>query len=132
MHEVKDPAQRIKAIAKENAKSSEKTLVVSPNNRFSAEINARILIELQATEIVGREERRIDTLVPRQDLTGADRTWAQRYERDNLLLHSRSLKETGVEKGGYAHVKDVGQAQAQVRGQDKNEQSIGRGHGMGL
>ena len=85
VHEVKDPAQRLEAIAKEYAKSPENTLVVSPDK-----INARIHTELQAMGIVGREEHRIDTLVPRQDLTGADRTWAQRYERDNVLLYARS------------------------------------------
>jgi ATP-dependent exoDNAse (exonuclease V) alpha subunit len=107
VHEVKDPAQRIEAIAKEYAKSPENTLVVSPDNRSRAEINAKIHGELQAQGVVGREERRIDTLVPRQDLTGADRTWAQRYERDNVLLYSRSSKETGIEKGEYARVKHI-------------------------
>jgi conjugative relaxase-like TrwC/TraI family protein len=107
VHEVKDPTQRIEAIAKEYAKSPENTLVVSPDNRSRAEINARIHTELQAKGVVGRDEHRIDTLVPRQDLTGADRTWAQRYERDNVLLYSRSSKETGIEKGEYARVKHI-------------------------
>jgi hypothetical protein len=62
---------------------------------------------LQAQGIVGRDEYRIDTLVPRQDLTGEDRTWAQRYERDNVLLYSRSSKEMGIEKGEYARVKHI-------------------------
>jgi hypothetical protein len=30
--------------------------------------------------MVSNEEHSIKTLVPRQDLTGADRTWAERYE----------------------------------------------------
>jgi hypothetical protein len=67
-------------------------LVVSPDNRSRAEINMRIHSELQARGAVGREEYRIATLVPRQDLTGADRTWAARYEPDNVLLYSRSSK----------------------------------------
>jgi conjugative relaxase-like TrwC/TraI family protein len=107
VHEVRDAAQRIEAIAKEYARSPENTLVVSPDNRSRAEINAKIHSELQAKGMVGREEHRIDTLVPRQDLTGADRTWAQRYERDNVLLYSRSSKETGIEKGEYARVKHI-------------------------
>ena len=107
MHEVKDPIQRIEAIAKEYAKLPENTLVVSPNNRSRAEINAKIHTELQARGVVGRDEHRIDTLGRRQDLTGADRTWAQRYERDNVLWYSRSSKETGIEKGEYARVKHI-------------------------
>jgi ATP-dependent exoDNAse (exonuclease V) alpha subunit len=78
VHEVKDPAQRIESIAKEYARSPENTLVVSPDNRSRTEINAKIHSELQDRGIVGREEHRIDTLVPRQDLTGADRMWAQK------------------------------------------------------
>ena len=107
MHEVRDSAQRIEAIAKEYARSPENTLVVSPDNHSRGEINARIHAELQAKGIVGREEHRVDTLVPRQDLTGADRTWAARYEWDNVLLYSRSSKETGIEKGEYARVKYI-------------------------
>ncbi len=107
VHEVKDPAQRIEAIAREYARSPESTLVVSPDNRSRAEINSRIHAELQARGVVRGEERRVQTLVPRQDLTGADRTWAARYEPDNVLLYSRSSKETGLEKGEYARVKSV-------------------------
>ena len=107
VHEVKDPAQRIEAIAKEYARSPESTLVVSPDNRSRAEINAKIHSELQARGMVGREEYKVGTLVPRQDLTGADRTWAQRYEPDNVLLYSRSSKDTGINKGEYARVKHI-------------------------
>ncbi|MBB5060754.1 conjugative relaxase-like TrwC/TraI family protein [Granulicella aggregans] len=107
VHEVKDPSQRIEAIAKEYARSPESTLVVSPDNRSRAEINAKIHTELQTRGIVGKEEYKVGTLVPRQDLTGADRTWAQRYEPDNVLLYSRSSKDTGIKKGEYARVKHV-------------------------
>jgi len=45
--------------------------------------------------------------VPRQDLTGADRTWAARYEIGNVLRYSRASKETGIGKGEYALVKSI-------------------------
>jgi ATP-dependent exoDNAse (exonuclease V) alpha subunit len=45
--------------------------------------------------------------VPRQDLTGADRTWAQRYEVDDVLRYSRTSKETGIGKGQYVYVKSI-------------------------
>ena len=107
VHEVKGPAARIEAIAQEYARSPENTLVVSPDNRSRAEINARIHTELQAKGVVGKEEYRVDALVPRQDLTGADRTWAARYQFNDVLLYSRTSKETGIEKGEYARVKSV-------------------------
>jgi hypothetical protein len=51
--------------------------------------------ELQRGGLVSTEEHRIRTLVPRQDLTGADRTWAERYEVGDVLRYSRASKETG-------------------------------------
>jgi len=46
-------------------------------------------------------------LVPRQDLTGADRAWAARYEAGDVLRYSRASKETGIGKGEYARVAEV-------------------------
>jgi len=63
--------------------------------------------ELQAKGVVGREEHRAQVLVPRQDLTGADRIWAARYNPDDVLRYSRGSKETGIGKGEYARVKSV-------------------------
>jgi conjugative relaxase-like TrwC/TraI family protein len=107
IHEVKGQAERIAAIAKEYARSPESTLVVSPDNRSRMEINQAIHGELQARGIVGREEHRTEVLVPRQDLTGADRMWAAKYNAGDVLLYSRSSQETGISKGQYAQVKNV-------------------------
>ena len=60
-----------------------------------------------ASGLVSNEEHRIRTLVPRQDLTGADRTWAERYEVGDVLRYSRASKETGIGKGEYAQVKSI-------------------------
>jgi ATP-dependent exoDNAse (exonuclease V) alpha subunit len=81
--------------------------VVSPDNRSRAEINQAIHSELQAKSLVANHERRIQILVPRQDLTGADRTWAERYNVGDVLRYSRSSQETGIGKGEYARVKSV-------------------------
>jgi hypothetical protein len=79
----------------------------SPDNRSRAEINERIHAELQRSRLVSSEEHRIRTLVPRQNLTGADRTWVERYEVGDVLCYSRTSKETGIEKGEYAQVKSI-------------------------
>jgi len=81
--------------------------VVSPDNRSRAEINDCIHAELQRDGLVSREEHHIRTLVPRQGLTGADRTWAERYEVGDVLRYSRTSKETGIGKGEYAQVKSI-------------------------
>jgi conjugative relaxase-like TrwC/TraI family protein len=107
VHEIHGHDERIAAIAKEYAKSSENTLVVSPDNHSRAEINERIHAELQGRGVVSVEEHSIRTLVPRQNLTGADRTWAERYDVGDVLRYSRASKETGIGKGEYAQVKSI-------------------------
>src|SRR6266851_2247198 len=107
VHEIRGHDERIAAIAKEYAKSPENTLVISPDNRSRMEINQRVHAELQLSGLVSNEEHRIRTLVPRQDLTGADRTWAERYEVGDVLRYSRASKETGIGKGTYAQVKSI-------------------------
>jgi ATP-dependent exoDNAse (exonuclease V) alpha subunit len=107
VHEIQGHDERIAAIAKHYAKSPENTLVISPDNRSRMEINERVHAELQRNGLVSNEEHRIMTLVPRQDLTGADRTWAERYQVGDVLRYSRASKETGIGKGEYAQVKSI-------------------------
>jgi ATP-dependent exoDNAse (exonuclease V) alpha subunit len=107
IHEISGREERIAAIAKEYAKSPEGTLVVSPDNRSRVEINERIHVEMQERGSVSKGEHRIQTLVPRQDLTGPERTWAARYEFNDVVRYARASKETGMERGEYARVKSV-------------------------
>ncbi len=107
VHEFSNREERITAIAREYARSPEKTLVVSPDNRSRMEINMRIHGELQSRGVVSRNERAITTLVPRQEMTGADRTWAAQYQVNDILRYSRASRETGIGKGEYARVKGI-------------------------
>ena len=107
VHEIQGDDERIAAIAKEYVQSPENTLVISPDNHSRMEINERVHAELQRSGLISNEEHRIRTLVPRQDLTGADRTWAERYEVGDVLRYSRASKETGIGKGAYAQVKSI-------------------------
>jgi conjugative relaxase-like TrwC/TraI family protein len=107
VHEIAERENRITAIAKEYAKSPEGTLVVSPDNRSRVEINERIRAEMQERGSVSEDEHRIAALVPRQDLTGPERTWAARYEFNDVVRYARASKETGMERGEYARVKSV-------------------------
>ena len=107
VHEVKGHEERISAIAREYSKSPEGTLVVSPDNRSRTEINQRIHDELQTRGVVSGEGHSFQTLVPRQEMTGADRGWAQQYQVDDILRYSRSSRETGIDKGEYSRVVSV-------------------------
>jgi conjugative relaxase-like TrwC/TraI family protein len=108
VHEVSNREDRITAIAREYARSPENTLVVSPDNRSRTEINQRIRSELKSRGVVSRDEQSVTTLVPRQEMTGADRTWAQQYQVNDILRYSRRSRETGIEKGEYTRVTSIG------------------------
>ncbi len=107
VHEFGNREERFAAIAREYARSAEKTLVVSPDNRSRVEINQRIHGELQSRGLVSRNEHAITTLVPRQEMTGADRTWAAQYQVNDILRYSRASRETGIGKGEYARVTGI-------------------------
>ena len=107
VHQVKvEHKERIAAIAREYAKSPAGTLVVSPDNRSrTLRSNLRqIHDELQSRGLVNKQEHSVRTLVLRQEMTGADRSWAQQYQVDDILRYSRTSKETGIEKGEYSRV----------------------------
>ncbi len=105
--EIPVRADRIAAIAREYARSPDGTLVVSPDNHSRAEINHRIHAELQSGGIVSQHEYRATTLVARQEMTGADRSWAQKYQINDVLRYSRTSDETGMKKGEYTRVTGV-------------------------
>lgn len=98
---------RIAAMAREYAKAPATTLVISPDNRSRTEINERIHAELQARGLVSKDEHQVTTLIARQDMTGADRSWAQKYQLNDVLRYSRTSNETGIRKGEYTRVTSI-------------------------
>ncbi len=104
VREIADPVERIQAIAKNYAGNPENTLIVSPDNASRREINDAVRYELQARGIVNLENHPLRVLVPRQELTGAERQWASRYEPGDVLHYARGSKDTGIERSSYARV----------------------------
>ena len=102
--EIPDRTQRIETIAKEFARNPERTLVVSPDNASRREINEAVHGELQRRGAIARDDHPIRVLVPRSELTGADRAWAPRYEIGDILRYHRGSTELGIRAGSYAQV----------------------------
>jgi conjugative relaxase-like TrwC/TraI family protein len=102
--EISDPQKRIAAIARSYAASPDNTLVVSPDNASRREINQAVRAELQMHGIVDGENHAVRVLVPRSDMTGADRTWAANYDVGDVLHYQRGSKSIGIEKRSYAIV----------------------------
>lgn len=102
--EIVDPQERIAAIAKSYAERPENTLIVSPDNASRRAINQAVRKELQSLGLVDKADHSIRVLAPRNDMTGADREWANRYEPGDVLHYTRGSKEHGIESKSYAKV----------------------------
>ncbi len=102
--EIADPQRRIAAIAQTYATHPENTIVVSPDNASRRQINQAVRAELQTLGIVQREDHTLRVLTPRSDMTGADRTWAARYDVGDVLYYQRGSKDIGIERHTYAKV----------------------------
>ncbi|HEV2500725.1 MAG TPA: MobF family relaxase [Terriglobia bacterium] len=123
VHEVTDSGERLKAIVQEYLKEPEKSLIVSPDNRSRSEINRLAHESLQAEGKVSGHEHRVTVLVNRQELTGADRQWAARYEPRDIIRYTRGSKQAGIRAGEYATVlrTDIGPNTITVRRESGEE-----------
>jgi conjugative relaxase-like TrwC/TraI family protein len=102
--EIVDPEQRVAAIAKEYAAHPENTLIVSPDNASRRAINQAVRQELQTLGVVDSKDHAMRVLAPRNDMTGADREWAARYQSGDVLHYVRGSKEHGIEARSYARI----------------------------
>ncbi|MDR3754790.1 MAG: MobF family relaxase [Terracidiphilus sp.] len=109
--EIADPVERVRAIARDYAANPENTLIVSPDNASRRQLNDAVRQELQARGIVHSEDHALRVLVPRQELTGAERQWAFRYELDDVIRYTRGSHDAGIERGSYARVVAINQVE---------------------
>ena len=112
--EIPQREERIRAVARAYAESPERTLIVSPDNASRRELNIAVRNELRANGSVTGEDHRFRVLVQRQDMTGADRAWANYYEIGDVVRYSRGSKAAGIEAGSYATVAAIDPAQNQL------------------
>jgi ATP-dependent exoDNAse (exonuclease V) alpha subunit len=95
--EIADPQKRIAAIARNYAASPDSTLIVSPDNASRRAINQAVRAELQTLGVVRTDDHAFRVLTPRQDMTGADRTWAARYEVGDVLRYQQRPRHREAE-----------------------------------
>lgn len=102
--EIPNAEGRIRTIAKAYAESPEKTLIVSPDNASRRALNVAVREELKAHGTVTPDDRTFRVLVQRQDMTGAERTWANHYETGYIVRFARGSRAVGIEAGSYGTV----------------------------
>ena len=114
VQEIPDREERVRAIAKSYVESPDNTLIVSPDNASRRELNVAVRQELKATGILAPEDHTLRVLVQRQDMTGAERSWASHYEIDDVVRYTRGSKAIGIEAASYASVAAINPAANQL------------------
>lgn len=104
VHEIAGRDDRLREIAGEYARKPEGTLVISPDNDSRRELNGLIHRAMQERGQVQTKENTVRVLEARQELTGADRAWAERYQPNDILRYSHGSKLLGASAGEYATV----------------------------
>jgi conjugative relaxase-like TrwC/TraI family protein len=107
VHEIVLREERLGAIAHEYAREPQGTLVISPDNESRRELNTLIHREMQARGEVNPEEHKLRVLDSRNEMTGADRQWAEQYGEGDFVRYTRGSKVLGIDPGEYARVDRV-------------------------
>jgi ATP-dependent exoDNAse (exonuclease V) alpha subunit len=102
--EIPGTEDRIRAIAQSYVESPDKTLIVSPDNASRRELNVAVRQELKSNGTLAGDDHTFRVLVQRQDMTGAERSWASHYEINDVVRYARGSKGTGIEAGEYGKV----------------------------
>ena len=105
--EFTDRRERLAAIAQDYAARPRNTIVVSPDNQSRRDINVAIRDELTKRQLLGSQSVTVRTLAHRSDMTGADRTWAARYNPGDVVQYSSGSKAVAIERGALATVRAI-------------------------
>jgi ATP-dependent exoDNAse (exonuclease V) alpha subunit len=108
--EISNTEKRIRTIARSYVESPEKTLIVSPDNASRRELNVAVRQELKANGTLAPEDHTFRVLVQRQDMTGAERSWASQFEVNDVIRYARGSKSAGIEAGTYGTVVGINPA----------------------
>jgi conjugative relaxase-like TrwC/TraI family protein len=105
--EIAGANERIAAIARDYAAQPENTIIVSPDNRSRRQINEAVRSELRRNGMLEADGHELRVLDHRSDMTGADRTWAARYNVGDVLHYHTGSKSEGIERNSFARVQEV-------------------------
>jgi ATP-dependent exoDNAse (exonuclease V) alpha subunit len=107
VQQIDDRTERIAGIAKDFAARPENTIIISPDNASRRELNRAVRLELQESGQVARDSYFLPTLIPRSELTGADRQWAAQYRDGDVIHYNRGSKDLDLARGSYVTVAKV-------------------------
>jgi conjugative relaxase-like TrwC/TraI family protein len=104
VREIPETEERIRAIARSYADSSERTLIVTPDNASRHALNASVRQELKAHGTLEPEDHSFRVLVQRQEMTGAERSSVSHYQINDVVRYRWGSRNTKIEAGSYGTV----------------------------
>ncbi|HYM76087.1 MAG TPA: MobF family relaxase [Candidatus Dormibacteraeota bacterium] len=120
--EIPNVEERIRAIAKSYVESPQNTLIVSPDNASRRDLNVAVRQELKLNGTLAPEDHSFRIFVQRQDMTGAERSWANHYEINDVIRYTRGSKAVGIEATTYASVVAINPATNQLTVEKTNQE----------
>ena len=82
----------------------QRIILVTPENARKQEINETLRVKMQQRGMIGKEDYKISVLVARQEVTKAQKTWAEKYEVGDTLQYYKSNRQLGIGKDESARV----------------------------
>jgi conjugative relaxase-like TrwC/TraI family protein len=120
--EIPNAEDRVRAIAKSYVESPQNTLIISPDNASRRELNVAVRQDLKLIGMLASEDHTLRVLVQRQDMTGAERSWANHYEVNDVIRYTRGSKAIGIGAGAYASVVAIDPATNLLRVEKANRE----------
>src|SRR5436190_127878 len=80
---------------------------LAPDHRSRRDLNERIHTLLQRAGQVDPHEHRVRVLEARQEVTGADRQWAEQYARGDIVRYTTGSRALGIRAGEYARIQHI-------------------------
>jgi conjugative relaxase-like TrwC/TraI family protein len=114
VHAIPDRLERLQAVAADFVAKPAGTLVVAPDNQSREEINAVIHQALQAKRTVEPDHQPTRVLVVRNEMTGTDRRYADRYDVGDVIRYTKGSTKIGIAAGEYATVTATDRATNQL------------------
>jgi ATP-dependent exoDNAse (exonuclease V) alpha subunit len=95
------------AIAREYVTDPDRTLVIAPDHQSRRDLNQIVHQWRQQGGQVPRREQRLRVLITRQEMTGADRQWAQQYDVGNVIRYTTGSERLALPSRAYARVEHI-------------------------
>ena len=107
MHEFPDREDRLAAIARAYVRRSRRDVGGRARPSVTERDQSADSSRLAGRRARDRQEHHTRVLVARQEITGADRQWAEQYARGDVVRYTTGSRTVGLHAGEYARIGDV-------------------------